>query len=99
MATALRIWYVERRVPEYDKQLTSSATYTSNGAFVDTVTDQRGTVTKYDYNQNKELLKSVATNYGAADARTVNYTYNANNDLLTKVYPRERWPTNTCTTA
>lgn len=78
-------WYVERRVPEYDKQLTSSATYTSNGAFVDTVTDQRGIVTKYDYDQNKRLLNSVTTNYGAADDRTVNYTYNANKDLLTKV--------------
>ncbi len=62
------------------QKITSSATYTSNGEYTDTMTDSRGHVTDYDYNEDRGLLKKVTS----PDGSVTNYTYNAS-EMLTNV--------------
>ena len=62
--------------------MTSSNTYTgTRGNYLQKTTDGRGKVTTYAYNSSKGLLESVT----APNSAKTSYTYNANNDRLTKV--------------
>ena len=63
-------------------KMTSSNTYTgTRGNYLQKTTDGRGKVTTYAYNSSKGLLESVT----APNSAKTSYTYNANNDRLTKV--------------
>ena len=59
----------------------SSPVNAYSGAYLSSVTDPFGNVTSYSYTQSKGTLNSLTN----AKSVTTNYTYNANNDLLTKV--------------
>ncbi len=59
------------------KKITSSATYTANGEYTDTMTDSRGNVTNYDYNNDRGLLTKVTSPNGT----TTNYTYDSSEVL------------------
>ncbi len=54
-----------------DATYVTSATYTSNGNYPATVTDEKGNVTTYNYNLNTGVLNSVQSPGGS----TVSYTY------------------------
>ena len=74
-------WFLELANPTGDKT-TSSATYTENGAFLDTVTNNRGYVAQYDYNQHTGVLDSLILNRGTNNERETSYTYDSNNNLM-----------------
>ena len=74
-------WYFYPVEKTEDKTISTSATYTDNKNFVNTMTDQRGNVTTYNYNQNKGTLTSVTD----AKNNTTNYVYNANTNALQSV--------------
>jgi len=61
--------------------LQTDMTYTSDGAYVSSVSDQDGNTVTNTYNTDKGLLTSTTNQKG----ETTSYTYNANNDLVTKV--------------
>ncbi len=61
--------------------INSSATYTTNGNYLATLTDSRGYTSNYTYNANSGLLTKFAD---ALDNRTI-YAYNLNNNRLTAV--------------
>ena len=63
------------------KYMSSSATYTANKNFLNTVTDQAGNKTTYAYNQSKGTLTSVTD----AKNQKTNYLYDANTNALTTV--------------
>ncbi len=60
--------------------ITSSATYSSNGEYMTSMTDSRGNTTSYVYNEDRGYLKSETAPNGV----TTNYTYNLS-ELLEKV--------------
>lgn len=62
-------------------QLRTDMTYTSDGAYVSSVSDQDGNTITNSYNTSKGLLTSTTNQNGD----TTSYTYNSNNDLITKV--------------
>ena len=62
-------------------RLQTDMTYTSDGAYVSSVSDQDGNTVTNTYNTDKGLLTSTTNQKG----ETTSYTYNANNDLITKV--------------
>lgn len=63
-------------------QMTASATYTQNGAFLDTITDNFGYQTEYEYDQNRGNLTTVIKNATLDSEQIVNYTYDLHNDKL-----------------
>lgn len=63
------------------KYMSSSATYTANKNFLNTVTDQAGNKTTYAYNQSKGTLTSVTD----AKNQKTSYLYDANTNALTTV--------------
>ena len=65
----------------YDLRLRTDMTYTSDGAYVSSVSDQDGNTVTNTYNTNKGLLESTTNQKG----ETTSYTYNNDNDLITKV--------------
>ena len=65
----------------YDMRLQTDMEYTSDGAYVSKVLDQDGNAVTNNYNTSKGLLTSTTNQKG----ETTSYTYNDNNDLITKV--------------
>ena len=65
----------------YDMKLQTDMTYTSDGAYVSTVSDQDGNIVSNTYNEDKGLLTSTTNQKG----ETTSYTYSDKNDLITKV--------------
>ncbi len=64
-------WFFYPVTEDVGQTIQTNATYTANGNFVSTVSDQRGNNTTYSYNQNTGTLTSVS------DAKsTTSYTYN-----------------------
>ena len=59
----------------------TSATYSTSGNFVSTMTDQRGNVTSYNYNENKGTLSSVTD----AKGYITSYNYNSNTNAVSSV--------------
>lgn len=57
--------------------ISTSATYTSSGNFVSTMTDQRGNVTSYNYNENNGTLSSITDAKGYSTHYLYNYYTNA----------------------
>ncbi len=74
-ATAL-----EAKNSDGDMSLNSTSEYTSNGAFLTKTTDQEGTATTYNYDQDSGLLMSAQDS-----STTTSYTYYANTNQLTSV--------------
>jgi len=69
-------WFFYPVTEDVGQTIETAATYTANGNFVSTVSDQRGNNTTYSYNQNTGTLTSVA------DAKSsTSYTYNTDNSL------------------
>ena len=60
--------------------ITSSATYSSNGEYMTSMTDSRGNSTSYEYNEDRGYLTSETN----AEAVTTDYNYNSS-ELLEKV--------------
>ncbi len=71
-------WFFYPVEGDVGQTIETAATYTENGNFVSTVSDQRGNNTSYTYNQNTGTLKKVSDAKGATS-----YTYNADNSLAT----------------
>ena len=69
--------------------LVSGAEYSADGRYLTDVTDTRGYVTSYEYDETRGVQTRVTSGKesktDATGGRTVNYTYNAQNDLLTGV--------------
>jgi YD repeat-containing protein len=65
----------------YDWKIQTDMTYTPDGAYVNTVSDQDGYVTTTSYDADKGLLDSVTD----AKGNTIQYTYDNDNDSLTQV--------------
>ena len=59
----------------------TGASYTSNGAFASTTTDQDGQTESYVYDNSKGTL----TSYTDKKGNVINYTYDANTDAVTSV--------------
>lgn len=59
----------------------AEASYTSNGAYVSSTTDQRGLSEYYTYNDAKGTL----TSYTDKKGNILNYSYDANTDVITSV--------------
>ncbi|MBE6880614.1 MAG: RHS repeat-associated core domain-containing protein [Ruminococcaceae bacterium] len=64
-----------------DLYINSSATYTTNGNYLATLTDARGYTSNYTYNANSGLLTKFTD---ALDNSTI-YAYNLNNNRITSV--------------
>lgn len=76
-------WYLERVTPVSGTKMTSSAAYTPDGAFVESMTDNFGHVTRYTTDTGKGLTTKVETLYGTEDVRTVDYTYDVSDRVKT----------------
>jgi RHS repeat-associated protein len=66
------------------KSINSSASYTTDGNYITSVTDSRGNTANYDYDSTYGRLNSFRAPDETIDEAT-NYTYDANTDLVTSV--------------
>ena len=86
---AAQYWLPQQVNEASGRSLVSSAEYSEDGRYLTDVTDTRGYVTSYTYDETRGVQTSVTSGKesktDATGARTVNYTYNAQNDLLTGV--------------
>ncbi len=62
--------------------ISTSATHTSSGNFVSTMTDQRGNVTRYSYDEDKGTINYVTD----AKGHLTDYLYNHNTNELVSVF-------------
>ncbi len=69
-------WFFYPVVENVGQTIETAATYTANGNFVSTVSDQRGNNTTYYFNETDGTLETAIVNYVAID-----YTYNTDNSL------------------
>jgi len=66
------------------KTINASATYTSDGNYITSVTDSRGNSAYYDYNTTYGRLNSFRAP-GETTVEATSYTYDANTDLVSSV--------------
>ena len=71
---------VENHNSSANPSITSSATYTSNGEYMSSITDSRGKTTSYTYNESRGYVTSETNPKNV----TTNYSYNGS-ELLTGV--------------
>ncbi len=74
-------WYLIPVTPTDSHLIRTKATYTPNGNFVQTQTDQRGNVTTYDFQNESGLLQSATDSKG----NVTSYTYNLNTNTINSV--------------
>ncbi len=86
---AAQYWLPQKVEEASARSLVSGAEYSADGRYLTDVTDTRGYVTSYEYDETRGVQTRVTSGKesktDATGGRTVNYTYNAQNDLLTGV--------------